>query len=234
MGKKNDIDEIMDEMDRKIQQWCDYTLKRLNEETSKAMDAAYKDFGIYQQRVITEIFWGAVDQFYSDYTPSEYQRTYGLFDVLDLDSNLDEYGMVVTGVKGFGDLFDATKMHKDRKGNDLFDKVFMHGWHGGAENINTGAAAIWGNHPSPGIPYYRTYGWVQYPNSSKKRWHRYGSWGQKAIQTKPPYKIFKEHMTAIERGEMLRTFVKISNEHNDKAVTKVQKEATDYGNKLFK
>ena len=41
-------------------------------------------------------------------------------------------------------------------------------------------------------------------------------------------------MTAIERGEMLRTFVKISNEHNDKAVTKVQKEATDYGNKLFK
>ena len=157
--------------------------KVAKEEADKAVETTYTEFGQYQAQIITKIFNDAVNQFYADYKPipGGYTRQYGLRDVLDIA--YDHSGVVITGHDNRL-LFDENEMHRDRKGGDLFHKVFMEGWHGGAESSRNG------DHPEPGIPYYRT------PVDS----YRY--WGGKAVRTESPYHIINEALEVAEVPSM--------------------------------
>ena len=141
------------------------------EKADKAIAETYREFGQYQRQIIIDIFNNAVDQFYTSYKPDFYEREYGLYDVLNLE--YDDRGLIFTGNNNRG-IFDEGKMHGDRKGGDLFNKVFIQGWHGGAES------SYRGDHPEPGIPYYR------------KPVGYYTYWGRRSVQTKSPYDIINE------------------------------------------
>lgn len=231
MSKYKDVDMLAAEMKSKIYQLRDKTLDALNKETAKAVDSAMKEFGVYQQQKITQIFNSAVQEFYDAYTPKEYNRTYGLYDVLDLKT--DSHGMVITSANGYLDLFDSSSLHGDRSGGDLFQKVFMEGWHGGAESIASGKAAVWGSHPSPGTPYYRRSGFVTYPNSTTKKWHKYGKWGRVAVRTESPYKIIEERLSAAEQAEMFAKFDEVVRKHNDRAVEKVKQSIKTFQTEIY-
>lgn len=77
-----------------------------------------------------------------------------------------------------GNMFDRDALHKDRRGGDLFNKVFIEGWHGGAESGP--------GHPSAGLPRYR----VPTPY--------YTHWGPIAYRTESPFEIFTKNLDAEE------------------------------------
>ncbi len=220
MGKYDQITSVCDGILDTIHKLAAETLEELNEETHKACKNAYAEFGTYQQTRVTDIFNNAVDAFYSSYTPKEYERTYGLYNVLDIKK--DDSGRVILDDPDYMTLFDRTKLHNDRSGNSLFDKVFMEGFHGGAESIAAGKSEIWGVHPAVGTPYYRRGGWVKYSNVTKKKWHKYGKWGVKAVKTESPYNMVISDLDKSVQSDMINAFKEISQKHNDEAVARVQ------------
>lgn len=231
MSKYKDVDNLIDGIHSNIHKLAERTLEALNKETLEAMDNAYKEFGEYQQSKIRQIFNEAVDTFYSSYTPNSYDRTYGLYDVLDM--KLNDKGVVNTEDPTYMDLFNPDKLHTDRSGNSLFNKVFIEGYHGGAENISGTKSDIWGAHPSPGNPYYRAPGWVKYPGEIKKKWHKYGKWGRRSVQTASPYKIFSHELSAAEATEIFDNFKEISQRHNDAAVDRVKRDIPKLQAEIF-
>lgn len=155
--------------------------KIAKEEADKAVAKTYTEFGQYQAQMITKIFNDAVNQFYAAYTPNFYDRHDGLYDVLDM--TYDQRGIVITG-DGNKLLFNKSEMHGDRRGGDLFNKVFIEGWHGGAES------SYRGDHPESGVPYYRKpVGYYKY-------------WGRRAVQTESPYHIINEALEIVEVPNM--------------------------------
>lgn len=204
MSKEN-IDRICDRIIGNLEELANRVLKDLNERTSIAMDNAMREFGVYQKNKITEIFNNAVDKWYLSYTPSMYERTYGLYDVLSLKYN--ENGTVFID-DNYRSLFDPSLMHKDRHGGDLFEKVFIEGWHGGAESGEDHPEI--GARMGIGIPYYRT----------PPHWTE---WSRRARKTKSAYKIICEDINSIYGTEMFDMFKKISQKHNDIAVEMVIK-----------
>ena len=191
---------ICDQIIAKLHQHAEKVLAVMNEETEKAMDEAYIEFGDYQRMAITEIFTDAVREFYNAYSPSSYSRTNGLYDILELKTN--EYGIVEYG--SVTDLLEPGNMHTDRSGGDLFAKVFMLGWHGGATGTDK-----WG--VSKSSPHYRTpVGW-------------YTHWGAPAAWSEPPYDIFERNLEEAESGRIFSEFKKISDKHNELAMARVRK-----------
>lgn len=244
---KAEINNLVNEVIDKLHRLADRTLQALNEETTKAMDEANREFGLYQQQKIEQIFSDAVTKFYSAYQPNQYSRAGntstlrgGLYDVLSMP--LDESGMVI--YDGYEELFDGTRMsfNDNGKGSDafydmngfremLFQQTFMEGWHGGAKSISTEKENTWGSHPSPGTPYYRTAGRI--PTATGSRWHRWGKWGKRAVKTTPPFTIFSQNLSAAEGAEIFEKFKEISNAHNDRAVKKVQEMMPKFNADIF-
>lgn len=210
MGTYSDIDAIFDDIRNRITRLGNRILQAMNDETSKAMDDAMVEFGIFQQNYISNVFSSAVSSFYDSYTPGIYKRTNGLFDVLDL--KVDDNGMVISYSNDYMDMFNEEKMHKGRSGNDLFQKVFVSGYHGGAENPYDGGTLC-----------YRAPGLYRPENGDKPYWYRYGKWGRPAVRTKSAYEMFVEDMRSAEGGEMLDAFKSISQKHNDMAIDRVVK-----------
>lgn len=186
----------------------------VKEENAEAFANAWKDFGQYQRQIITEIFNRAVNQFYADYKPipGGYERQYGLRDVLDIA--YDYRGTVITGHDNRL-LFDENEMHGDRRGGDLFNKVFIEGWHGGAEDSRNG------DHPDPGTPYYRT------PVGS----YRY--WGGKAVKTESPYHIINEALEVGEKPNIRAALISIFNKHLRLANNRIAKRVDALKQEIF-
>ena len=89
---------------------------------------------------MSEMFETCIEQYYGDYSQKYYKRTNSLYDVYDL--KLD--GTKVTWHFGPEHI-----KHSHRVSNDyIYQKMFVEGWHGGA---NKGP-----NHPSVGTPWYRS------------------------------------------------------------------------------
>ena len=163
----------------------------------------YKEFGVYQQGLIKQIFNEAVDNFYSSYNPEIYERQFDLYNVLSL--RLNNYGEVINDT--YEEFFDPTDMHPDRRGHyhwdgaggfeSLFDLTFMSGYHGGAADSEDGT------HPLTGIPYYRT------PHPY------YSHWGESAVHSIAPFIHFKTMLDEANRqgGVIDQMFETLGNEH---------------------
>lgn len=231
------LSSLVDDLEEQMNTLVDRLTEIVNEELDQADKDTYKAYGVIEQKKAKEIFDKSVTEFYGAYKPNVYKReaniqgkTGGLFDVFYMD--LDEDGMINTDVPGFTNLFDESQMHTGRDGSDLFDKVFMHGWHGGAAGIDGGKIETWGAHPSPGTPYYRKRGKVRYPDGTVK-WHKYGKWGRRAEHSTPPASLFASYFSAAESGELQDTFDRIENENYEKAMERVSKRQEALETEIF-
>ena len=219
MDNISKINKAFDDNHSKLHRQADRILELMNKETAVAVEAAYHEFGAYQQAKITEIFNNAVDIFYSSYKPKYYSRQHSLYDVLSLET--DEHGMVVAQEPDYFNILDPSQIQPDRNGgSSLFQTVFIEGYHGGAKGISGSKSDVWGEHPDPGVPYYRRPGKVKYHDGTRK-WHRYGKWGRRAVRTTAPYTLFADALRAAKSGEIYETFDSIVHKHNDEAMKRV-------------
>lgn len=222
--------ELADDLDRQYRDLIDGAVDLINKELDIADRDGYTEYGAVEQQKIKEIFRKAVYDWYGAYTPTQYQRRYDMYDVLD--EKTDEYGMAITEASGYVDMFDERKMGPDRHGNSLFDKVFMEGWHGGAEGIDGSKAGTWGSHPSPGTPYYRKGGLIPLVNG-RLIWHKYGKWGRKAVKTTSPASMFAERFSEADAGELEDAFINIMDKHYDKAEERIQTGLDALSDRIF-
>ncbi len=206
----------------------------INDYSSEAKSLFEKDRALvknevaeYQRRRYKEIFKTVVDEFYDSYDPVDggYQRSYSLYNVFSDDAYNHESGFYDIN-DTYMELLNKNKMTRGRRGAMIFDTVFgtdehEGGWHGGAESIGHDAD-IWGAHPGNGA-YWRTVGWVKYPDRDKKVKHRYGKWfGTPAPKLTPsPYKRLEERLDAFEETELMDKSAKIIEKHNKALVPKI-------------
>ena len=207
-----------------------YKLPKIDEMVNRS----YEEFGQYQQSRIKEIFNTAVKTFYDSYPAQTYKnkRRGSLYDVLDIKT--DELGrvsdglMVATSAPDYRGLFDPDNT-TDRKGNSLFEKVFVEGWHGGAEGIEPGLEEMWGKHPSPGTPYYRKGGIVK----KTGRYYKYAKWGRKAERTESPYSMIERELLEAERGDIAKEYQNVFSRNAAKLREDVNRQLEIYAKEIF-
>lgn len=224
-------------MHSQIQEISRRTLDAMNEETQQASKDIYVEFGEFQENFIRNVFNDAVTRFYKAYDAKKYKRQGdpenhkgGLYEVLSIKKNEDK--LVKMDGPTYDSLYDPSKMHKDRKGNDLYHKVFEEGWHGGAEGIAKNKEKTWGKHPHPGIPYYRKRGMVTYPDGTRKM-HKYGKWGKKAEHSTPPAEMIAEELGKAEGNELYKAFQEIGDKHNKLAMQRVNERLAEITNEVY-
>lgn len=159
-------------------------VKQINSELDKVYE---KD--------LNKIIKRAIDDFYHTYKPKYYNRQYSL-----------KYMYKVTSKDGFIDMdFSTDYWHGNhRLGNEeLFNLVFIEGWHGGARNIDSSKIEQWGEHPEEGVPYWRT----PHPN--------YTQWGYRAKNDLSPMeridkalKVYEGKISSIQDGVLIKEFSK--------------------------
>lgn len=130
--------------------------QKARDEANKAISKSYKELFVEVEKDVKEIFHSVIKNFYEDYTPQFYERNESLYDLLQTDRTDNSLQI----------WFDPTKMTTFRgdssdgagySGEDgLYDQVFRKGWHGGAGSISKEKEEMWGAHPHPGTPYWRT------------------------------------------------------------------------------
>lgn len=205
-----DIKDLSKELQERINIYNEklktLVLDDLNKETDKAKEKSYREFGVYQKAEIRRLFNEAVKKWYDSYEPKIYHREYGLYKVLDFSTSEDKYGMVSTRSQMYDELYNSSLMPTGRNGYDLFEKVFIEGWHGGAESIAQEKEEQWGVHPNPGVPYYRT------PHP------KYNMWGNEAEQTESVYSIAAELISVAEKTTLHDKLDEIAHKNNDEAV----------------
>lgn len=219
MSTIEDVDKAIDEFYRKV----DVFTKTLKVEAAKKIAPAKKaisiEFGLWQQEKVRDLFNDVVTTFYSSYTPSKYTRqgdvgskTGGLYEILDIQTDAD--GQVIGTAPMYDELYNPAKMHPNRSGGDnLYQTVFVEGYHGGASSIGSNAD-VWGEHPSPGTPYWRTGGFVKYSDSGVRKYHKYGKWGRRAVRSASPRSLMGSAMLGAE-AEMDNKFYEIASKYND-------------------
>lgn len=186
----------LDRERRKKERW-EQLVKEARATKAKMLEApiqkSFRAVGDYQRKEIKRVFDQAVAAFYNDesFKPKSYVRTKGLYDVLNLAPYMD----ATTGYVDDSDpdllLDHSLPRGRGNKDVGLFDVVFTQGYHGGATHIAPDKAAKWGAHPNPGVPYYRTRGYVTDPDTGKTYLHGFGAWGEPAKKAnQSPYDTF--------------------------------------------
>ena len=147
--------------------YMDRLQKRAEVAVRKALVDTNKEYLRAVEKDMRGVFRSAINDFYSDYTPQEYRRTYSLYNLLETrldESDEDDIGLVLS--------FNPSNMSSYRNGyagdDGLYDLVFRQGWHGGADKIASEKEFQWGVHPSPGTPYYRKPQKAHYPHWGRR------------------------------------------------------------------
>lgn len=230
MSIRDEVSAIINDIRARHSLWKSKVIAAAQNRVQKFTMDVYQEFGEYQREKITEIFNNAIAAFYNAYQPITYQRTHSLYNLLQLP--LDDRGLV--DFEDAMDLIDKTKIHPDRSGGtSLFDTVFLEGWHGGAKTISSDKSAVWGTHPNPGVPYYRTRGMVTYPDSGVTKSHRYGKWGGVAFRSQSPYQLFNTQLQIDDDGVMYETFHEIANRHWESTSQKIQDDVAAIGREIY-
>lgn len=232
MGVAEDLTRMLNDIYEKNAIWKARMRECCERRFSVAAENAYKEFGEYQRQKIESIFNAAINAFYNAYSPKVYERTGGLYNLLNMSMN--EKGLV--DYDSAIDLIDPNNMHPDRSGGDsLFETVFIQGWHGGARSIDSGKSAIWGTHPNTGDAYYRTRGLVTYPDTGVRKMHRFGKWGKIAYRSESPFQIFSSDLQAEESegGEIHQKFMAICQKNWDDMCEKLQNDARSIKREVY-
>ncbi len=166
-----------------------------SEADAKTLRAIYKRYLPIEKRVYTRIFNDIITTFYNSYDPTRYSRQGnvgskkgGLYNVLDIErarrKQSDSFGTYTIGVDdddGYS-MINPEEMTIQKYGagkynapEEIFHTVFEMGFHGGARKISAQKAKKWGQHPQPGVPFYRRRGFVTADNGKKIN-HRWGRW----------------------------------------------------------
>ena len=172
-------------------------IEKIEKKLIPVYNNAYGDFLDVVESKIRKIHETAIDEFYMSYRPMFYKERRGsLYNTLLIKREGNELSWdfepsVMTYRKGSGG-----------GENDLFDVVFVQGYHGGAKSDK------YGSHPNPGMPYWRT----PYP--------KYNKWGKPAeIAEISPLERFNEKMYIYENnGEYQRDFDNTVGKKVDKAI----------------
>lgn len=218
MDYKKALEEYNKEFERKVEIFKKKAISAWEAEWKKTEKRIFGEFGAFQKTIIRGTFKKGIAEYYDAYTPEYYDRKNGLYKILDM--NMDEYGLVDYGTESggapdeFNKLYNREKMPDGRyskkkgmsyPGTELFEKVFMQGWHGGAESGE--------GHPNPGTPYYRT-------------GKGYSRWGEKAEKTEAPFDILYRKLTNAEDTYMYSKLAEIVNKEYEKM-------KKDYVNKIL-
>lgn len=215
-----EVNKVISAVNKRIAERVKAIQDIMNEEVSKEMAKVNGDFVPEQKRIVRDVFNSAVAEWYGAYKPVRYKRRDSLYNLLadlDIDKSTGQLDYETAD-----DLIDASKMAPDRHGNneELYKVVFEMGFHGGATKITTNPEK-WGYHPAEGTPYWRTVGWVMDDDGTMFK-HRFGRWyDSPAFQSESPLDIFRRKLAEAEKGEMFERFCSISNEHNNKAMQRV-------------
>lgn len=186
----------------------DYFLNRINKNLKKIQDLVNKEATEAMKVDARRIFNESIDEYYDGYSPKFYERKISAYDSIDDRTQFRSGGLYdLMTIEDNGDsstlLFDSDNMNYDwneRRGSSpenesglkeyLYKTTFRKGWHGGADKIDPDLAEIYGEHPKPGTPYYRT------PYKS------YKSWGNEAKREKTsPFNSIKKKAADYNNGE---------------------------------
>lgn len=185
----------------------------ITEEFDKAYDAAEREYGPIEVEKMKDVFRQAVDSFYGAYTPIYYNRRGGLYDVLEV--RLNDEGQADTESYDLIDMLNPDALHTDREGGSLFDKVFLHGWHGGATGTDRTGKSV-------SVPHYR----VPY--------ERYSRWGRRAVQSEAPASIFRREFLEADKGELQDIFDELVDRHiKDEALPQISNRLLDLFDKCL-
>jgi len=176
-------DDYINKMKERAQEIADQVLECMNEATQRASDRYIE---LVDER-IQECFRDAVAAFYDNYQPKYYDRNESLYDILDTELTGESYWIS----------FHPENMTPYRTGytgeDGLYQTVFKEGWHGGA--------AYGEDHPSPGVPHWRT------PEGI----YRY--WGRRAAKAADsPFDDFKYRLQDYADGLAHEDFQRIWSE----------------------
>lgn len=173
-------------------------IEKIEKKLIPVYNNAYGDFLDVVESKIRKIHETAIDEFYMSYNPLFYKERRGsLYDTLVIKRNGNELSW---------DFEPSVMKYRDGSGgreNDLFDTVFVQGYHGGSMYDNKK-----GLHPKPGVPYWRT----------PEPYYRY--WGRPAeIAEISPLERFNEKIHIYENnGEYQRDFDNTVGKKVDKAI----------------
>lgn len=170
------IEEFEDDFDR--------YLKRIKSCGDKLVKVSAKRIEPELKRTFKDSFESAVNSFYEDYIPEYYHRNRSLYNIFEADSLISEDSVSILLS------LDDSNMTHDRRGNSLYDTVFVEGWHGGAKSgdvTHMGGKTYSTPHPKPGVPFWRT----PYPY--------YSRWGKQAVRSKDsPYNMYNRNVDKEE------------------------------------
>lgn len=171
----------MDDVIRQIQKFvADFRefvndLDKIPIEVAKEMaDAVYED--------INYIFETCIDKYYADYSPKFYKRTYAIKDIYKIKKS----GTCIEWDVG-ADVMPSTHRVSNKYINDY---MFELGFHGGAKSGK--------DHPSVGMPWYRTKPPVFTVNGEKPymQWSKYSS-----KQSRSPSNEIDRELGRYEQGK---------------------------------
>ena len=140
---------------------------------------------------LNKIIKKAINEFYGSYTPKYYKRKYSLKYMYNIKSGKNQITI---------DCDPKYTFAKHRLGNEeIYDLVFRSGYHGGAWGIAEEKIPMWGEHPDPGTPYYRTpaIGWVDEETGEEHR--RFEFWAYRAKSSKSPLERIQEGVAEYEK-----------------------------------
>lgn len=169
-------------------------------EVMKATEKTYAEYFMYVEKRVREIFNDAIQQFYADYSPALYDRSYSLYRLIQTKIESNGRGLSI-----WFEPSEMTSMRSGYNGEDgLYDQVFRKGWHGGADKISPDKAERSGAHPQPGTPYWRT------PHPL------YTAWGRKAEEAETsPLDNMRNMLEKYEKSEFPDMLNKIWKKNRD-------------------
>lgn len=182
--------------------------KKAEESIQRIMPAVWADYFRFAEQRIKVMFKDVVKDFYADYTPILYDRNYGLFDLLETEATPEQLSIHTNPLNMTG---YRNGYHGD---SGLYDLVFRHGWHGGADHGDytrsyspdsaEGFTVISTPHPNPGTPYWREP--VPF----------YTRWGVQAVSSEPPIEAFRAKLNEYNNGINNEDYMRAWNIHSNK------------------
>lgn len=155
---KSAIEKIKARVEKNAKEAAKEAIRELIPDLSKDLKAAYASQDQSNP--------GAAKRWYDAYEPRYYRRNYSLYNIMEVNADAVEMKLRYS--------FTDNNMTKDRKGNSLFDHVFVYGWHGGA--------------------FDRESGQIRY----RSPYQIYKYWGRKAVKTSSPYGLFMKRIPELE------------------------------------